>query len=136
MYAIRSYYGPLEALRESDLVPADLAVSLFPEKPAENPALTRGLERARRERIANREMVASYGLDPEAEVRLLRVVHELAHALWAELSISPTLLAHAVPPDRLGHTRDDTERKDLIRVNFEHAAPDFRALAPVRNNFV
>ena len=57
--------GPLEALRESDLVPADLAVSLFPEKPAENPALTRGLERARRERIANREMVASYGLDPD-----------------------------------------------------------------------
>jgi uncharacterized protein YjbI with pentapeptide repeats len=57
--------GALEALRESDLVPADLARAPFdfPRQPM--PALERGLQRARRERLAARELVASYGLDPD-----------------------------------------------------------------------
>ncbi len=53
--------------------------------------------------ITTVEVKSGYGLTVEAELRLLRVVHELAHALWADVTIVPTLLAHAVPPER----RDD-----------------------------
>jgi imidazolonepropionase len=35
------------------------------------------------------------------ELRLLRLLSEVAHALWADLTVVPTLLAaHAVPPER------------------------------------
>ncbi len=46
------------------------------------------------------EVKSGYGLAVASELRLLRVIHELAHALWAEATIVPTLLVHAVPPDR------------------------------------
>jgi imidazolonepropionase len=46
------------------------------------------------------EVKSGYGLTVEKELRLLRVIHELAHALWREVTIVPTLLAHAVPPER------------------------------------
>lgn len=46
------------------------------------------------------EAKSGYGLDAPEELRLLRIVHELAHALWTEVTIVPTLLFHAVPPER------------------------------------
>ena len=46
------------------------------------------------------EVKSGYGLTPETELRLLRLVHELGHALWREVTIVPTYLAHAVPPER------------------------------------
>ncbi len=48
------------------------------------------------------EVKSGYGLTAEAEIRLLRIVQALAAALWAEVTIVPTLLAHAVPPERSG----------------------------------
>ncbi len=62
------------------------------------------LGRARRllaQGVTTVEVKSGYGLGVEAELRLLRVVADLAHALWAELTVVPTLLAHAVPPERL-----------------------------------
>ena len=46
------------------------------------------------------EVKSGYGLTLDQELRLLRIIHELRHALWTELTIVPTLLAHAVPPER------------------------------------
>lgn len=62
------------------------------------------LRRARRllaQGVTTVEVKSGYGLTVEAELRLLRVIQELAHALWAEVTVVPTLLAHAVPPERL-----------------------------------
>jgi imidazolonepropionase len=61
------------------------------------------LRRARRlvaEGVTTVEAKSGYGLTVEHELRLLEVVDELRHALWAELTVVPTLLAaHAVPPE-------------------------------------
>ncbi|HUL58427.1 MAG TPA: imidazolonepropionase [Anaeromyxobacteraceae bacterium] len=46
------------------------------------------------------EVKSGYGLAADQELRLLRLVHELAHALWTEVTIVPTLLLHGVPPER------------------------------------
>ncbi len=46
------------------------------------------------------EVKSGYGLEQRHELRLLRIVHEIAHALWTEVTVVPTLLAHAVPPER------------------------------------
>jgi imidazolonepropionase len=44
---------------------------------------------------------SGYGLTVERELRLLRLVAQLEHALRPEMTIVPTLLAaHALPPDR------------------------------------
>jgi uncharacterized protein YjbI with pentapeptide repeats len=59
--------GALEALREEDLMPADLVVPLFDQAtPMENRALDRGQRRAEAERVAARAEVISHGLDPDA----------------------------------------------------------------------
>lgn len=72
---------------------------------ASDAALFEGaLARARRllaQGVTTLEVKSGYGLDVDAELRLLRIVNELAHALWAEVTIVPTVLAHAVPPERL-----------------------------------
>lgn len=46
------------------------------------------------------EVKSGYGLTIDAELRLLRIIQTLAAALWAEVTIVPTVLAHAVPPER------------------------------------
>jgi len=49
------------------------------------------------------EVKSGYGLEVEAEVRLLRVVRELARALRGEMTVVPTLLAaHAAPEEAQG----------------------------------
>lgn len=61
------------------------------------------LVRARRllaQGVTTIEVKSGYGLGLEAELRLLRVIDQLAHALWGTLTVVPTLLAHAVPADR------------------------------------
>lgn len=58
-------HGALEALREDDLMPADLVVPLIDFTPQENRALERGQKRAEAERIKARAEVASHGLDPD-----------------------------------------------------------------------
>lgn len=61
------------------------------------------LGRARRllaQGVTTVEVKSGYGLTVEAELRLLRVIHELAHALWADMTVVPTVLAHALPPER------------------------------------
>lgn len=73
---------------------------------ATDEALLEGaLARARRllaQGVTTVEVKSGYGLSVEAELRLLRVIQRLAHALWAELTVVPTVLGHAVPPDRAG----------------------------------
>jgi imidazolonepropionase len=63
------------------------------------------------------EVKSGYGLAADAELRLLRIVHELAHALWAELTVVPTLLVHAVPPERGG------DRAAFVREICEQLVP-------------
>jgi imidazolonepropionase len=61
------------------------------------------LGRARRllaQGVTTVEVKSGYGLTVDAELRLLRVLHELAHALWADVTVVPTVLAHAIPPER------------------------------------
>jgi imidazolonepropionase len=61
--------------------------------------------RARRllaEGVTTVEVKSGYGLAPAAELRLLRVIGSLSHAMWAEMTVVPTLLVHGVPPERAG----------------------------------
>jgi imidazolonepropionase len=70
--------------------------------------LDAALVRARRllaQGVTTVEVKSGYGLTVEAELRLLRVIDELARALRTEVTVVPTLLAHSVPPERL----DDRE---------------------------
>jgi imidazolonepropionase len=74
------------------------------------------LGRARRllaQGVTTVEVKSGYGLTSDAELRLLRVIAELAHTLWAEVTVVPTVLAHAVPPerreDRAGFVREVCE---------------------------
>jgi imidazolonepropionase len=46
------------------------------------------------------EVKSGYGLTAEIELRLLRIIQEVGHQLWREVTIVPTYLAHAVPPER------------------------------------
>ncbi|OFX24057.1 MAG: imidazolonepropionase, partial [Anaeromyxobacter sp. RBG_16_69_14] len=68
--------------------------------------LASALARARRllaQGVTTVEVKSGYGLTVEGELRLLRVVGELGHALWSEVTVVPTLLAaHAVPAERAG----------------------------------
>jgi imidazolonepropionase len=64
-------------------------------------AATARARRLLRQGVTTVEVKSGYGLGVEAELRLLRIAARLAHALWAELTVVPTLLAaHAIPPDR------------------------------------
>ncbi len=63
------------------------------------------MARARRllaQGVTTVEVKSGYGLTMAREGRLLRVIHDLAHALWSEMTVVPTVLAHAVPPERSG----------------------------------
>ncbi|HEY6006372.1 MAG TPA: imidazolonepropionase [Anaeromyxobacter sp.] len=78
--------------------------------------LASAMARARRllaQGVTTVEVKSGYGLTTESELRLLRLIGELAHALWAEVTIVPTVLAHAVPPerreDRAGFVREICE---------------------------
>ncbi len=51
--------------------------------------------------VTTLEAKSGYGLTPDSELRLLRIIQQLAHALWAEVTIVPTLLVHSVTPERL-----------------------------------
>ncbi len=65
--------------------------------------LEAAVARARRllaQGVTTVEVKSGYGLTAATELRLLRLIHELAHALWREVTIVPTFLAHAVPPER------------------------------------
>jgi imidazolonepropionase len=67
--------------------------------------LDAAIVRARRmlsQGVTTIEVKSGYGLSISHELRLLRVIQDLAHALWAELTVVPTLLAHSVPPERSG----------------------------------
>jgi imidazolonepropionase len=48
------------------------------------------------------EVKSGYGLTVAAELRLLRVIQRLARALFGQVTIVPTVLLHAVPPDSGG----------------------------------
>ena len=65
--------------------------------------LAAAIARARRllaQGVTTVEVKSGYGLTAAKELRLLRVIQALALALWREITIVPTFLAHAVPPDR------------------------------------
>jgi len=65
--------------------------------------LAAAIARARRllaQGVTTVEVKSGYGLTAAKELRLLRVIQALALALWREVTIVPTFLAHAVPPDR------------------------------------
>ncbi len=83
-----------------------IAVTTRSTQAASDGALFEGaLARARRllaQGVTTVEVKSGYGLAAAAELRLLRIIHELAHALWAEATVVPTLLIHAVPPERSG----------------------------------
>jgi uncharacterized protein YjbI with pentapeptide repeats len=57
--------GALEVLRESDLVPADIATPLHDFTPSPNRGLDRAQRRAERDREAARAKVVAHGLDPD-----------------------------------------------------------------------
>ncbi len=85
--------------------------------------LETAMARARRllaQGVTTVEVKSGYGLSTEDELRLLRVIHDLAHALWAEVTIVPTLLAHAVPPERAGDR--DAFVRELCEVLVPRAA--------------
>ncbi|HET9599495.1 MAG TPA: imidazolonepropionase [Anaeromyxobacteraceae bacterium] len=63
-------------------------------------------ERLLAQGVTTVEVKSGYGLEVEAELRLLGVVEALRHALWSRLTVVPTLLAlHALPAgaDRARH---------------------------------
>ncbi len=68
--------------------------------------LASALTRARRllaQGVTTVEVKSGYGLSVEQELRLLRIVRELARSLAGQMTVAPTLLAaHAVPPERTG----------------------------------
>jgi imidazolonepropionase len=63
------------------------------------------------------EVKSGYGLLPEHELRLLRVIQQLAAALAPEVTVVPTLLAHAFPPDRL------EDRAEFVREVCDELVP-------------
>jgi imidazolonepropionase len=100
--------GGIEATARATMAASDQAL------------LTGALARARRllaQGVTTVEVKSGYGLLPAAELRLLRIAQELAHALWRELSVVPTLLAHALPPERAG------DRDGLVRELAEELVP-------------
>ncbi len=67
--------------------------------------LDAAIGRARRllsQGVTTVEVKSGYGLTVAREMRLLRVIHDLAHTLWGQISVVPTLLAHEVPAERSG----------------------------------
>ena len=85
--------------------------------------LESAMVRARRllaQGVTTVEVKSGYGLSTDDELRLLRVIQDLAHALWAEVTIVPTLLAHAVPPERGGDR--DAYVRELCEVLVPQAA--------------
>ncbi len=73
------------------------------EAASDEALLDAALVRARRllsQGVTTVEVKSGYGLTLEREMRLLRVIHGLAHVLWADITVVPTLLAHAVPQER------------------------------------
>jgi imidazolonepropionase len=89
---------------------------------ASDDALLAGaMARARRlliQGVTTVEVKSGYGLLPAAELRLLRIVQELAHALWSDITVIPTLLAHALPPER------SADRDGLVREWAEELVPE------------
>jgi len=63
------------------------------------------------------EVKSGYGLEPEAELRLLRLLQRLGQALFAHQTVVPTLLLHAVPPSRTG------DREGFVREVCEQLVP-------------
>ncbi len=65
------------------------------------------IDRARRllaQGVTTVEVKSGYGLSIDQELRLLRLLQEMASSMWSELTIVPTLLAaHAVPPEHADH---------------------------------
>jgi len=73
------------------------------------------------------EVKSGYGLSVEGELRLLRVVRELARALAGEMTVVPTLLAaHALPP---AHGSDRQRWLDLVLEELLPAAAEERLAA-------
>jgi imidazolonepropionase len=81
-----------------------IAVTTRATQAATDAALVEGAAtRARRllaQGVTTVEVKSGYGLTAETELRLLRIIHEVGHLLWREVTIVPTFLAHAVPPER------------------------------------
>jgi len=64
------------------------------------------------------EVKSGYGLSVEEEMRLLRVIREVARALAGEMTVVPTLLAaHAPPPEHAG------DRKRWARLAADELVP-------------
>lgn len=84
---------------------------------ASDAALVEGATRRARRLLAQGvttlEAKCGYGLLVQDELRLLRVLHEIAHVLWREVTVVPTFLVHSVPPerseDRAGFVREACE---------------------------
>jgi imidazolonepropionase len=82
--------------------------------------LVAAVARARRllaQGVTTIEVKSGYGLAAGPELRLLRIVHELAHALWPEVTVVPTLLVHGVPPER------SEDRPGFVREVCEELVP-------------
>jgi imidazolonepropionase len=98
-----------------------IAVTTHETVAASDEALFEGAAaRARRllaQGVTTIEVKSGYGLTPAAELRLLRLIHDLAHSLFAEVTIVPTLLLHAVPPERAG------DREGFVREVCESLVP-------------
>jgi imidazolonepropionase len=98
-----------------------IAVTTRATGAATDEALLEGaLGRARRllaQGVTTIEVKSGYGLTVAAELRLLRVIQALGEAVWAEQTVVPTLLFHAIPPDRAG------DRDGFVREASERLLP-------------
>ena len=110
--------GALEVLRESDLVPADIADPLHDFTPSPNRGLERALRRAEQEREAARADVVAQGLDPDE------------HAPAVKGPQPPVIRSI----DDLIAVRDQME-KEGAEAPARMAADKARTMADVRANF-
>lgn len=115
--------------RQTALTGGGIAATAFATGAAPTDKLVEaGLARVRRllaQGVTTVEVKSGYGLSVEGELRLLGAIRELAHAAWSRVTVVPTLLLHALPPDR-AHDRDgflaEVRRALLPRVAREKLA--------------
>ncbi|HEU4383582.1 MAG TPA: imidazolonepropionase [Anaeromyxobacteraceae bacterium] len=110
--------GYLETSRSGGGIAATVAATRAASDEALLAAAEQRAMRLLSQGVTTVEVKSGYGLSAAEELRLLRVVHELARRLWDRLAVVPTLLAgHAVPAERAG------DRAGWIREVAESVVP-------------
>ncbi len=108
----------LEAARDGGGIAATVAAT---RAAGDGELLASALTRARRllaHGVTTVEVKSGYGLSVDQELRILRIVRELARSLSGQMTVAPTLLAaHAVPAERAG------DREGWVRAICQEIVP-------------